>query len=408
MDSLEKWIADFASGGAIVLLLLLLTVAMRLFHSRRKKAYFTLLLAVAIMLGEYGLRTYLAEFAPAEAARIPFWIHVLQICAFITINMGIYQLYNRLSGRRLLLAAALLALAGAAAWLAWQDALPVAGPVAGPDAPAGPPAAFAFADSFLILDLYLLLLIPLAFFLVTRSIGQTGKFRLGLAAYLAMHLSHLAGRHFIAEPHPLIRMAESLLPVAFLFVLLLFVIDRLVELLQAVYVSSITDGLTGLYTRSFLLRRLAQYLQHGYRIGVIFCDIDNFKRLNDTQGHQAGDEALKSVARILSEQVEDIGLAGRYGGEELVAMITDPKAKPGEVAESIRSRVERETGVTVSVGWSSSGRSKKISGDTLLKQADEAMYFSKSNGKNRVTSWQQLKKAEKQAKAGPEESLSIP
>ena len=73
---------------------------------------------------------------------------------------------------------------------------------------------------------------------------------------------------------------------------------------------------------------------------------------------------------------------GRYGGEELVILLTDPDVKPAELAERIRKRIEEETIVTVSMGFST--YKKGLTGDKLIKQADEAMYKAKTTGKNKV------------------------
>jgi len=96
------------------------------------------------------------------------------------------------------------------------------------------------------------------------------------------------------------------------------------------------------------------------------------------------------VADILKDVVGSHGVCGRYGGEEMVALITDPHCDPGLIAEKFRFRVEEETKliypVTVSVGYSRL-RDDELSADEFIKQSDEAMYFSKQNGKNRVTNY---------------------
>jgi diguanylate cyclase (GGDEF)-like protein len=114
----------------------------------------------------------------------------------------------------------------------------------------------------------------------------------------------------------------------------------------------------------------------------LFSDIDNFKKLNDTKGHQMGDNVLKQVAAIMKEESEDFGIAGRYGGEEIVVMITDPSINMESFAERVRQRVEEETLVTVSLGYSKYDRGVTV--EQLIKQADEAMYKAKTSGKNKV------------------------
>ena len=178
----------------------------------------------------------------------------------------------------------------------------------------------------------------------------------------------------------------------FYSILLLIFFERIIENLQSTYRTSITDGLTGLYNKRYMYQRMNQWFNHRNRYGaLIFCDLDNFKRLNDTEGHMYADEVLKKTAHIIREEVEEYGLAGRFGGEELIAFITNKHVNPVELAESIRVRIEQETGATGSFGISI--HKSKLTVDDLVQQADEAMYSSKQRGKNRVTSFDQLSNA---------------
>ncbi|MDG0813616.1 GGDEF domain-containing protein [Cohnella rhizosphaerae] len=181
----------------------------------------------------------------------------------------------------------------------------------------------------------------------------------------------------------------AVLPVFYYIVLFMILFERVVELMQTAYRSSITDGLTDLYNRRFFTARLENSLAHAGQgtVGAIFCDIDDFKKLNDTKGHQAADVVLKQAAAILREETEGIGLAGRYGGEELVAFVQSASPDAPAVAERIRSRIAKETIVTVSVGCALSAPGVKA--EQLMKHADEAMYRSKRSGKNRVTLFDQ-------------------
>jgi diguanylate cyclase (GGDEF)-like protein len=152
--------------------------------------------------------------------------------------------------------------------------------------------------------------------------------------------------------------------------------------MQAIYNSSIRDGLTQLYNRKYFYNRVGQHIAARIAISVIFSDIDNFKKLNDTKGHHMGDQVLKQVAGILKEEADQIGICGRYGGEEMVVLVTDTETDPAELAERIRARIEAETIVTVSMGFSR--YRKNVTADELIKQADEAMYKAKTSGKNKV------------------------
>jgi diguanylate cyclase (GGDEF)-like protein len=157
-------------------------------------------------------------------------------------------------------------------------------------------------------------------------------------------------------------------------------IARIIIYLHAIYHRSITDRLTGLYNRTTFLEYVNEFLKNGKQIGVIFLDIDNFKHLNDTAGHEAGDKALKSVAEVLQESVKGIGVAARYGGEEMVAAVIDKDVL--SVAEEIRQKIINRAGVTASIGVSISYQG--IDSETLINKADDAMYQAKRNGKNRV------------------------
>jgi diguanylate cyclase (GGDEF)-like protein len=184
---------------------------------------------------------------------------------------------------------------------------------------------------------------------------------------------------------PFLSLVEHALPILYYFVLFMILFDRVVEIMQAMYSSSITDGLTRLYNRKYFDRRVAQYVQRGYPVAVLFSDIDNFKKLNDTKGHHMGDEVLKQVAEILRQESEDCGIAGRYGGEEMVVLITDPSVKMDEFAERVRARIESETIVTASLGYSKNKAG--TSAEQLIQQADEAMYRAKTTGKNKVVKY---------------------
>lgn len=183
---------------------------------------------------------------------------------------------------------------------------------------------------------------------------------------------------------------SQIFQIAAFFVLQLIFYHRIVDRLEAVSYSAVTDGLTGCYTKHYFTRKVNEAIRDGSAFALIFSDIDFFKRLNDTQGHQVGDEILKLVARTMREIFDDVGIVGRYGGEEFAVLITDPLVDPGALAEAFRTRVEQESPsiypVTVSVGYTmfESG----LSAHQFIGQADEAMYKAKQRGKNRVVSYQ--------------------
>ena len=170
----------------------------------------------------------------------------------------------------------------------------------------------------------------------------------------------------------------------------------------------IHDYLTGLKTRKFLLERVHEILSemisaedrrpHHYEdLSFIFCDIDDFKKLNDNYGHDVGDQVLVAVARVLSENVRETDIFSRWGGEEMVAALPGSNLdKASDKAEELRQKIEKlrfakhpEIKVTVSFGVSAlcpSASDLPISKsiERLINQADEALLLAKEKGKNKV------------------------
>ena len=153
------------------------------------------------------------------------------------------------------------------------------------------------------------------------------------------------------------------------------------------------DRLTRLYNRRYFdeefRKEIERSARYRYSIALLMIDIDNFKKINDTYGHQKGDQVLSVVASIISESLRLNDLVARYGGEEIVVLIPQAEsAKLLQIAEKIRIRVENETierlglMVTVSIGCAYS--SADAGGDSLIKVADEALYEAKDSGKNKV------------------------
>ena len=160
---------------------------------------------------------------------------------------------------------------------------------------------------------------------------------------------------------------------------------------------SLTDGLTGVDNRRALEQRLHEMFEHSLRlhepIACVMCDIDHFKKVNDTYGHAAGDEVLKQFAQILRDEAREIDRVGRYGGEEFLLLL------PGTVldsavtfAERLRQRVDDHTfsfegGTlkrTMSCGVAAWPHPRIGGREEMLKAADDALYVAKELGRNRV------------------------
>jgi two-component system cell cycle response regulator len=159
-----------------------------------------------------------------------------------------------------------------------------------------------------------------------------------------------------------------------------------------------TDGLTGLYNRRYVTRHLASLAQSkgtdDNDTAQIMVDIDHFKSVNDTYGHDVGDEVLKEISKRLQLVVRGQDLASRLGGEEFLIVVTNATVENAErVAERIRNDIASEpisaatpsghVQVTVSVGVAMP-QSTTETPDRQLKRADVALYEAKRGGRDRV------------------------
>lgn len=355
----------------ILILSLMFIITLKLYLSRRKKAYFSLTVSIAIVIFQYVLLIIYNVINVSDLSTAEYLAQILHVFAFILINMGIYQLYNSTQSKEYGIVIGFVSGAVLIAGIRYYFVMSEA-------APAG--SFLNFHNIWI--ELYLMALTFLGFYLISPHIGQQVKYLTALTIYFLTLLARIFNKYFLDKQMPSLNLIESFLPIAFYMIVFIMIFNRVVELLQAIYNSSIKDGLTGLFNRPFFFNRVADFINRGVKVSVIFCDIDNFKKLNDTRGHQTGDKILKQVASILMEESDKIGLAGRYGGEELVVLLTDTSFRVEAMAEQIRRRVEAEAGVTVSVGFSKYRRG--ISPQELIEQADQAMYQAKRSGKNKV------------------------
>jgi two-component system cell cycle response regulator len=174
--------------------------------------------------------------------------------------------------------------------------------------------------------------------------------------------------------------------------------DRLRESVQQTIELAVTDGLTGLNNRRYLDKHIRLLFDRSAArsrpLSICIIDIDRFKSVNDTYGHDAGDEVLREFANRIRSTVRGADLACRFGGEEFVVVMPDtPPETAAAVAERLRTVVEmnpfhlRQAGavlnITASLGISSTVWGAE-SPEQLLKQADRALYEAKHGGRNRV------------------------
>jgi two-component system cell cycle response regulator len=175
---------------------------------------------------------------------------------------------------------------------------------------------------------------------------------------------------------------------------------RFHQRLRSNYEHSLTlaliDPLTGLYNRRFLNAHLGTVLQQmqeqGKPVSLVVADVDHFKAVNDTYGHDAGDEVLRAVAQRILGNIRSFDMAARLGGEEFVVVMPDtPPEDAMAAAERLRAKIAesplaivggRPICVTASLGVAASVRDDESA--ALLKRADQALYVAKRDGRNRV------------------------
>lgn len=150
-----------------------------------------------------------------------------------------------------------------------------------------------------------------------------------------------------------------------------------------------TDKLTGLYNRRYFSQKMSEFIRafemESVQFSLLIIDIDHFKRVNDTYGHQAGDVVLEQLAQILKETVSQQGIVCRFGGEEFTIILIGHDEK---VAQDINERVQLKEWPAVGELTVSVGMAKFTADDneqTIIERADKALYLSKENGRNRVT-----------------------
>jgi len=157
------------------------------------------------------------------------------------------------------------------------------------------------------------------------------------------------------------------------------------------------DSLTGAFNRRYLNHILTIELMRAARtdgqISVLMLDIDHFKKINDTFGHQAGDQVLKRITEEITASLRDYDLTFRYGGEEFVAMLPDTSLHEArKVAQRICQKVHAvrfpdalaNLQVSISIGVTSFPGMDAGTAEELLEQADQALYRAKTNGRNQI------------------------
>ena len=174
--------------------------------------------------------------------------------------------------------------------------------------------------------------------------------------------------------------------------------DKLVEAREAMRVRATRDALTQIWNRASILGYLHEAMErsalHGTALSVLLCDVDHFKRCNDTYGHRVGDQVLQQVAARLASSVRAMDYVGRYGGEEFLVVLNACRAEdlPKQAERVRRSVVEHrfqtdagELSVSASIGATTLLLDvPALTLEQLVNEADAALYQAKEEGRNRV------------------------
>jgi diguanylate cyclase (GGDEF)-like protein len=165
---------------------------------------------------------------------------------------------------------------------------------------------------------------------------------------------------------------------------------------------AIKDGLTGLYMRRYFIEKLDEEIKRVKQLSTTFSflmvDIDHFKECNDTYGHLFGDKVLRILGEFLKDNLRDVDIIGRYGGEEFAIILPNTNLNGANfVAERLRSNFEKLVikvnenegrKVTLSIGGVEYKKDMKLM--EVINCADKALYHSKETGRNKVTFWEDI------------------
>ena len=168
-----------------------------------------------------------------------------------------------------------------------------------------------------------------------------------------------------------------------------------ISLFAEVRTLSVNDGLTGMHTHFFIMSKLteevARSARYGSNLSIILFDLDNFKEVNDSYGHLAGDAILKEVANVLKGSVRSLDSVGRYGGEEFLVLLPETDGESARlIAERLRKRIDEtellyeENKMRLTLSGGLAVFREGMDENALIRIADENLYKAKREGKNMV------------------------
>jgi diguanylate cyclase (GGDEF)-like protein len=178
------------------------------------------------------------------------------------------------------------------------------------------------------------------------------------------------------------------------FIYTLTTSKKFTKLIDVLKDEAMHDGMTGLLNHKFFEKRLDEEIERSNRykeqITILFLDLDNFKRINDTYGHQVGDYVLMITASIIEDNVRNIDIVSRYGGEEFCVILVNAKKEDSlKTADRIRKQIEDyefcdkkiNEHLTISIGmgeFPTDGENR----EDIIKYSDHRMYMAKEDGRN--------------------------
>ncbi|MCD7725989.1 MAG: GGDEF domain-containing protein [Clostridiales bacterium] len=256
---------------------------------------------------------------------------------------------------------------------------------------------------------YLIAMIPIGFYMCYTMNTQRRKMMIAIGSALFAVLAFLSCKLLSFYLEPVYDLQRDTLELAmyifnsvctFLFLILfslIFVFEIRQSNIKLRHQNAIldklasTDPLTGLYNRRSMNVFLTQALESQSDFSIIMCDIDDFKKINDSYGHDFGDIVLKEIAQIILNQVKDSGYVCRWGGEEILILVASPTMeKVSRIAEDIRRNVANHVfpfeskwiRCTLTLGVASHASHETV--EETITKADYNLYVGKRNGKNVV------------------------
>lgn len=258
---------------------------------------------------------------------------------------------------------------------------------------------------------YIIGLIPFSYYMCVAMIDGNKKYfqatMLGIIAFLSFvgcrTISLFAGSIYTLDIPPAGELGIYIFNAfcnfgLLLMVTLVFVIDMQIATNKLHNQNAIldnmasTDPMTGLYNR----RSMHVFLEHSVKAEenfcLVMCDIDNFKRVNDTYGHDFGDVVIKDIANIIQQAVKEHGYVCRWGGEEILILCREELDMTCTIAETIRSNVEKHIfscqgkSIHCSLTLGVAAHNQNRTAEETITHADSRLYYGKQNGKNRVVS----------------------